>query len=81
MSTQAQQQAHFKICGMVHYSFQTKCVSERWSDFLQKGELVVNSVSVKEKELPLTPPSDGLAAHLSSPGAVLVSRRVTEIHA
>lgn len=45
---------------------------------LQKGEQVVKGVPAKrEEELPLTPPSDGLAAHFSSPGAVLVSSRVT----
>lgn len=43
-----------------------------------KGD--VNSVSVKEEELPLTPPSEGLAAHFSSPGTVLVSSRVTKMH-
>lgn len=51
---------------------------------LQNGEQVGNGVPAKEGEeeaLPLTPPSDGLAAHFSSPGAVLVSSRVTAIHA
>lgn len=55
---------------------------------LQKGEQVGSGVPAKEgggeeeeEALPLTPPSDGLAAHFSSPGAVLVSSRVTAIHA
>lgn len=51
---------------------------------LQKGEQVGSGVPGKEggeEALPLTPPSDGLAAHFSSPGAVLVSSRVTAIHA
>lgn len=34
----------------------------------------------KRDELPLTPPSEGLAAHFSSPGAVRVSSRVTKTH-
>lgn len=52
-----------------------------------KREQVVNSVFIKNKkkkrkknrQLPLTPPSEGLAAHFSSPGTVLVSSRVTKI--
>lgn len=65
---------------MILFSFQTERASVWASDRVTFPKGDVNSVSVKEEELPLTPPSEGLAAHFSSPGTVLVSSRVTEMH-
>lgn len=48
--------------------------------FPRRDHICKIKIIKEKKRLPLTPPSEGLAAHFSSPGTVLVSSRVTKMH-